>query len=120
MLPPRDSVQGENPTQLKADIVVVQLLNHVQLFVTSKDCSTAGFPVLHCLQSLFKLMSIESVMLSNRLIFCYPLFLLPSIFPGIRVFSNGLWIGSLHQVTKVLEFQLLIYRNTLDFLCCAC
>ena len=36
--------------------------------------------------SLVKLMSIESVMTSNHLIFCHPL--LPSIFPSIRVFSN--------------------------------
>ena len=33
-------------------------------------------------------MSIESVMSSNHLILCYPLLLLPSIFPSIRVFSN--------------------------------
>ena len=33
-------------------------------------------------------MSIESVMLSNHLILCCPLLLLPSIFPSIRVFSN--------------------------------
>ena len=33
-------------------------------------------------------MSIESVMPSNHLILCYPLLLLPSIFPSIRVFSN--------------------------------
>ena len=39
-------------------------------------------------QSLFKLMSFESVMPSNRLILCCPLLLLPSIFPSIRVFSN--------------------------------
>ena len=39
-------------------------------------------------QSLPKLMSIESVMPSNHLILCHPLLLLPSIFPGIRVFSN--------------------------------
>ena len=39
-------------------------------------------------QSLPKLMSIESVMLYNHLIFCHPLLLLPSIFPSIRVFSN--------------------------------
>ena len=38
--------------------------------------------------SLPKLMSIESVMPSNHLILCHPLFLLPSIFPTIRVFSN--------------------------------
>ena len=41
-------------------------------------------------QSLLKLMSIESVMPSNHLIFCCPLLLLPSVFPSIRVFSNEL------------------------------
>ena len=39
-------------------------------------------------QSLLKLMSIELVMLSNHLILCRPLLLLPSIFPSIRVFLN--------------------------------
>ena len=39
-------------------------------------------------RSLLKLMSIESVMPSNHLILCRPLFLLPSVFPRIRVFSN--------------------------------
>ena len=39
-------------------------------------------------QSLLKLMSIESVMPSNHLILCHPLFFLPSIFASIRVFSN--------------------------------
>ena len=45
-------------------------------------------------QSLLKLMSIESVMSSNRLILCHSLLLLPSIFPSIRVFFNelALWI----------------------------
>ena len=38
--------------------------------------------------SLLKLMSIESVMPSNRLILCCPLLLLPPIPPNIRVFSN--------------------------------
>ena len=52
------------------------------------DCSMPGFPVNHQLQSLLKLMSIESVMPSNSLILCHSLFLLPSIFPSIRVFSN--------------------------------
>ena len=37
--------------------------------------------------SLFKLMSIESLMPSNRLILCRPLLLLPSVFPSIRIFS---------------------------------
>ena len=38
--------------------------------------------------SLLKLMSTESVRLSNHVILCHPLLLLPSIFPSIRVFSN--------------------------------
>ena len=51
-------------------------------------CSTPGLPVHHQPWSLFKLMSIESVMPSNHLILCSPLLFLPSIFPSIRVFSN--------------------------------
>ena len=53
--------------------------------------------------SLFKFTFLESVMPSNHLILCHPLLLLPSIFPSIRVYSNEL---VLHQVAKVLEFQL--------------
>ena len=52
------------------------------------DCNRPGFPVLHLSWSLLKLMSMESVMLSNHLILCCPLLLLPSTFPSIRVFSN--------------------------------
>ena len=39
-------------------------------------------------RSLLKLMSIVSVMQSNHLILCCPLFLLPSVFPSIKVFSS--------------------------------
>ena len=52
------------------------------------DCSMPGLPVHHNSWSLFKLMSIESMMPSNHIILCRPLLLLPSIFPSIRVFSN--------------------------------
>ena len=52
------------------------------------NCSTPGFPVHHQLQSLLKLTPIKLVIPSNHLILCHPLFLPPSIFPGIRVFSN--------------------------------
>ena len=55
------------------------------------DCSTPGFPVLHCSQSLLKLMFIDSVMPSNRLILCRPLLLPSLIFPSIRVFSKS-WL----------------------------
>ena len=39
-------------------------------------------------RSVLKLMPTESMMLSNHLILCHPLLLLPSIFPSIKVFSN--------------------------------
>ena len=55
------------------------------------DSSIPGFPVHHW--SLFKLMSIESVMPSNYLILYHPLLLLLSVFPSIRVFSNELALG---------------------------
>ena len=51
------------------------------------NCRTPGFPVPH-LPELLKLMSIESVTPSNRLILCHLLLLLPSIFSRIRVFSS--------------------------------
>ena len=50
--------------------------------------NTPGLPVLTTSWSLLKFTSIESVMLSNHLIFCHPLLLLPSIFPSMSVFSN--------------------------------
>ena len=52
------------------------------------DCSTPGFPVHHQPRRLLKLMSIKPVMPSNHLILCYPLLLLPSIFPSIKVFFS--------------------------------
>ena len=51
-------------------------------------CSTPGLPVHHQSWSWHKLLSIESVMLSNQFILCHPLLFLPSIFLSIRVFSN--------------------------------
>ena len=52
------------------------------------NCSTPGFPALHYLLELLKLMSIESMMPSSHLILCRPLLLLPSVFLSIRVFSS--------------------------------
>ena len=68
--------------------VVVQSLSPVQLFVTlwTAACQASlSFTISH---SLLKFKSIESVMPSNHLILCCPLLLLPSLFPGIRVFPN--------------------------------
>ena len=75
-------------TTLKLFVVVVQLLSHVQLFVTPKIAARQASLSTTISASVFKLMSTESVMPSNHLILCHPLILLPSIFPSIRVFSN--------------------------------
>ena len=71
-------------------IVIVQRLSRVQLFVTPWTAAHQASLSFTNSRSLLKLMSIESVMPSNHLILCRPLLLLPSIFPGIRVFSNEL------------------------------
>ena len=68
--------------------VAVQSLSHVRLFVTPWTVACQAFLSITNSQSLFKLMSIESVMPSNHLILCRPLLLLSSTFPSIRVFSN--------------------------------
>ena len=57
-------------------------------FCNAMDCSSQASLFITNSQSLLKLMSIELVMPSNRLILCRPLLLLPSIFPSITVFSN--------------------------------
>ena len=66
----------------------VQSLSRVRLFVTPWTAARQASLSITNFQSLLKLVSIESVMLSNHLILCRPLLLLPSIFPSIRVFSN--------------------------------
>ena len=77
---------------------VVQSISHVWLFATYEPGQTSlSFTISW---SLLKFISIESVMASNHLILSHPLFLLPSIFPGIQ------WVSSSHQVAKVLQLQL--------------
>ena len=68
--------------------VFVQSLSHVQLFATSWTAACQASLSFTISWILLKLMCLESVMPSNHLILCHPLFLLPSIFPSVRVFSN--------------------------------
>ena len=74
---------------LELSISSVQSFSHVQLFFASPW--TAAYQASLCITNSWsppKPIPIESVMPSNHLILCHPLLLLPSIFPGIRVFSN--------------------------------
>ena len=68
--------------------IVVQLLSLVRLFVTPCTAALQAALSITISLSLLKFMFIELVMLSNHLILCHPLLLLPSIFPSIRIFSN--------------------------------
>ena len=68
--------------------VSVQLLHRVWPFATPWTAAHQASLSITNSRTLLKLMSIESVMPSNRLILCCPLLFLPSIFPSIRVFSN--------------------------------
>ena len=70
-------------------MVVAQLLSHVQFFATSWTAACQASLSFTTSQSLLKLMSAESVMPSNHIILCYPLLLLSSIFPSLKVFSNA-------------------------------
>ena len=75
---------------VNVNVVVVQSLCHVRLFVTPWTVACQASLSFTISQSLLKFMLIELVMPSNHLILCGPLPLLPSIFPSIRLFSNEL------------------------------
>ena len=76
----------QNPT---VDIVFsAQSLSHVQQVVTPWTAARQACLSITSSQSPPKPMSTESVMPSNHLVLFWPLLLLPSIFPGIRVFSS--------------------------------
>ena len=74
--------------QVSSYTQLVQLLSHVRLFMTPWIAAHQASLSITNSRSLPKLMSIESVIPSNHLILCHPLFLQPSIFASIRVFSN--------------------------------
>ena len=71
-------------------LLLLLLLCHwvVSDYLRPHDCSMPSSLSFTINQSLLRFMSLESVMLSNHLILCCPLLLLPSVFPSIRVFSK--------------------------------
>ena len=81
-------IRSKNTFTAASSLSSVQSFSHVWLFVTPWTAACQASLSITNPQSLPKLMSIESVMPSNYLILCCPLFLLPSIFPSIKVFSN--------------------------------
>ena len=80
--------------------VVVQALIHIQLFAAPWTAACEASLSFTISWHLLKLMSIESVMLSNYLILCHPLLLLPSIFPSHRPFPVSWLFASGGQSIK--------------------
>ena len=87
MLSPWVMMLEQNGQDLQK-ICCFQSLIHVWLFVISWTASLQASLSFTISRSLLKLMSIELVMPSYNLILYWPLFLLPSVFLRIRVFSN--------------------------------
>ena len=81
-------MQTLNPGFTIAANQPVQSLSPVQRFATPWTAACQACRSITNSKNLLKLMSIESVMPSNHLVFCCPLLLLPSILPSIKVFSN--------------------------------
>ena len=68
--------------------IVVQSLSCVKFFVTPQTVAHQASLFFTISWNLLKLLSTETVMPHNYLVLCHPLYLLPLIFPGSRVFSN--------------------------------
>ena len=80
----------------------VQSLSHVRLFATPWIAAYQTSLSFTISRSLLKFMSVESVMLFNHLIFCLP----PSLAFNLSQYENLFqWVGTSHQVAKVLELQ---------------
>ena len=77
----------ENPKDSNRKLSSVHSLSRVRLVTPWTTACQASLSINNS-WSLPKLMSTKSVMPSNHLILCHPLFLKPSTFPSIKVFSN--------------------------------
>ena len=90
-----------------------QSLSRVWLFVT--PWTTACQASINNSRSSPKPMSIKLVMLSNHLILCWPLLLLPSIFPSIRSFQMSQLFASGGQSIEVSASPSVLPMNTQDW-----
>ena len=97
-------VKQSRKPKISVQFSSVQSVSHVWLFATPWITACQASLSITNSQSLLKLVSMDSVMPSNHLILCCPLLFPPSVFPSIRVFFTS--VSSLHQVARVLEFQL--------------
>ena len=111
MVAPAELYKGANDSlnNVFLQFSSVQSLSRVRLLVT--PCITARQASLSITssRSSLKLRSIKSVMPSNCLILCHPLFLLPLIPPSIRVFSKESALRM--RWPKYWSFSFSIHKN---------
>ena len=102
----------------------VQSLSCVRLLVTPWTAARQASLSITNSQSLFKLMSIESVMPSNHLIFCCPLVLLPSIFPRKHIYICVYVCIYTHAYTgkerRVIPWFRFLWRSSVYWLAPGC
>ena len=113
---------------LPCQFTSVQSLSPIWLFATPWTAAHQASLSITNSGSLFKLMSIESVMPFNHLILCRPLLHLPSIFPSIRVFSNEsvlhirwpkFWRSSFSTSPSNKHSRLISFRILLGLISCS-
>jgi len=102
-------------TNFTLQLSSAQSLSRVWLFVTPRTAACQASLSITNSWSSPKPMSIESVMPSNHLILCHPLFLLPSIFPSIRVFQMSQLFTSGGQSIGVSASASDLPMNTQDW-----
>ena len=93
----------------------VQSLSHIRLFATPWTAACQASLSITNTQSLFKLMSIASVMKSNHLILCHPLLLLISIFASIRVFPRIQYFALVGQSNGISASTSVLPMNIQDW-----
>ena len=93
----------------------VHLLSHVWLLATPWTAARQAPLSFTISQNLFRFMFIESLMLSNHLIFCHPLLLLPSVFPGSGSFPMSHLFASGGQSLGVSASASVLPMNIQDW-----
>ena len=100
------SFSEERASLIPVQFSSVQSLSHVQQFASPWTAARQASLSITNSRSLLKLMSIESMMPFNHFIVCHPLFLPPSIFPNIRVFSNESALHSMWPKYQSFSFNI--------------
>ena len=107
--------RGTQNTSVLIQFSSIQSLSRVWLFATLWTVAHQASLSITNSWRLLKLMSIESVMPSNHIIFCRPILLLPSVFPSIRVLSKSQFFALGGQSTGVSASASVLPMNIQDW-----